>query len=409
MRFEALLAHRYFRSRKRTGFVSLITWISVGGVSLGVAVLIIALSIQNGLSKELRTRILGTNAALILLRYDRDTFPAADSLEAEVRDVPGVLGAAGFVYGKALLKAGTRSDGVIVKGVDLEAERTVTSVADRISPPVATLDAPEDDIPPVVVGRDLAERLRIAAGDEVVLASPFGASVSPLGFVPRLRKFRVAGIFSSGLYEYDSSLCFISVAEAQRFFRLPGEVTGIEIKIVEPFQAETMKNAVLERLGGYPFRINTWIDLNRNLFAYMRIEKFVLGLILLLIVLVAAFNIVGALVMLVMEKKRDIGILKSMGATDGEVMRIFMTAGSEIGAIGIAMGTLIGVGASLLLDRYRIALPNDVYLMDTVPVRLQPWDVVTVAVVVYLLCWLATLYPAWKAARLDPVEAIREG
>jgi len=407
VRYEAFLAHRFFRSRKRTGFVSLITWISVGGVALGVAALIIALSITNGLHEELRDRILGTNAALILLRYDVNSFPVSDSLATALASVPGVEGVAPFVYGKGMVSGGGRTDGIIIKGVDISHERAVTTVAEHIEPPVESLDVEPGEQPLVVLGSDLAERLRVTVGDEVTLGSPFGGA-GPLGMYPRLRKFKVAGVFKSGLFEYDSSLCFISRSEAQRFFQMGNEVTGVEMKLANPLAAQEAKQAVLRELGGYPYRINTWIDLNRNLFVYMKIEKFVLGLILLLIVLVAAFNIVGALVMVVMEKKRDIGILKSMGATDGEILRLFMTAGGEIGLLGIGVGVVLGIVSCAVLGNYHITIPNDVYFLDTVPIRLEATDVVTVTAVVFLICWLATLYPAWKAARLTPVDAIRD-
>jgi lipoprotein-releasing system permease protein len=321
--------------------------------------------------------------------------------------VDGVTGVAPFVYGKGMVSGGGRTDGIIIKGVDLGQERSVTTVAEHIEPSIATLDAAPGDPPSVVMGRDLAERLHATVGDEVTLGSPFG-SAGPLGFYPRLRRFRVVGIFTSGLFEYDSSLCFISRQEAQRFFQMGESVTGVELRLAEPLAAQEAKTEVLRVLGGYPYRINTWIDLNRNLFLYMKIEKFVLGLILLLIVLVAAFNIVGALVMVVMEKKRDIGILKSMGSTDGEILRLFMTAGGEIGLLGIVTGAVLGCLASVGLGNYRISIPNDVYFLDTVPIRLKALDVAVVMVVVFVICWLATLYPAWKAARLSPVDAIRE-
>ncbi len=245
-------------------------------------------------------------------------------------------------------------------------------------------------------------------GDEVILASPFETTASPLGILPKLRKFRVAGIFTSGLYEYDSTMAFLSLAEAQRFYRLGGAATGIEVKIKDSFAAEKLKNEVLRTLGGYPYRINTWIDLNENLFVWMKLEKAGMSVILLLIVLVAAFNIVGVLVMMVIEKRKEIGILKSMGASDGEILRIFVANGVEIGILGIVLGTLSGVVGALLLDRYPLHLPPDVYFLSDLPVRLEGTDVLLVCGTVFVISALATLYPAWKAARLDPVEAIRE-
>ncbi len=407
MRFELFIADRYLRSRKRTGFISLITWISVAGVALGVAVLIIVLSVMNGFEQEVRSRIVGVNAALIVLRYDRDTMPEPEAVAEAIRRVPGVTGVAPFVFGKALIQAGTRTDGVIVKGVDLERERAVTTVAEDVIPPLTTLERPPGDPPAMILGRHLADRLRVSVGDEVILISPFGRP-SPLGYINPRRKFSVAGIFSSGLHEYDATFCFVSRSEAQRFYRLGEDATGIEVGIEDMFQASAMEETVLEALGGYPYRINTWIDLNENLFAWMKIEKFGMGLLLFLIVLIAAFNIVGALIMVVMEKRREIGILKSMGAADGMILRIFMTTGGEIGVLGVGLGVLLGLAGTWVLDRYPMNLPGDVYFLNTLPIRLQGLDVVAVCLIVFLLCGLATLYPSWKAARLDPVEAIRD-
>jgi lipoprotein-releasing system permease protein len=408
MNFELFVADRYLRSKKRTGFISLITWISVIGVALGTAVLIIVLSVMNGFEQEVRSRIVGTNAALIVLRFDRDTVASPDSVARILAGVPEVVGTAPFVFGKGLLRSGSRADGVIVKGVDLERERSVTTVAENVDPPIETLNVPPGERPSIVLGRHVADRLRVIVGDEVVLASPFDASASILGLIPRLRTFQVAGIFNSGLYEYDSSLCFISFAEAQRFYRLEGEATGIEVKIQNVFEADEARAACLEALGGYPHRINTWVDLNENLFLWMKLEKLGMSILLLLIVLIAAFNIVGVLVMLVMENRREIGILKSMGATDGSIMRIFMTTGAEIGFLGILIGTLLGLAGTVVLDHYPLNLPADVYFLSSLPVLLEWKDVLLVTGVVFLLAWLATLYPAWKAARLDPVRAIRE-
>ena len=408
MRFEFFVADRTLRSKKRTGFVSFITWISVGGVALGTAVLIIILSVMNGFESEVRGRIIGTNASLIVLRHDSDIVPAPDSVAKIIASVPGVDGVAPFVFGKGLLRAGDRADGVIVKGVDLERERQVTTVADKLEPPIASLDAKPGELPLIVLGRDVAERIRAGIGDELVLASPFDATATPFGLYPKFRKYKMAGTFTSGLYEYDSSLAFISLKEASAFYRLGNASTGIEVRIHNVFQAESMKEKVLAKLGGFPYRINTWIELNQNLFLWMKLEKTGMGIILLLIVLVAAFNIVGVLVMMVMENRREIGILKSMGASDRSVMSIFMSAGVEIGALGIVTGTVLGVIGSAILDRYQISLPGDVYFLNSLPVQLEWTDVLVVTMIVFLLCAVATLYPSWKASRLDPVDAIRE-
>jgi lipoprotein-releasing system permease protein len=415
MRYEFLIAGRYLRSKKRTGFVSLITWISVGGVALGVIALIVVLSMVNGFEEEVRARIVGTNAHLILLTYGDGGIRDHAEVRAKVTEVPGIVGSAPFVYGKALLSAGPQSDGVIVKGVSLAEERRVTTVADNIEPPFDDFerrptdpDSLRDWMPGIVLGRHIAETLRVGVGDEILMASPLEGRATPFGVIPRVRKFRLVGVFRSGLYEYDSSLAYVSLEEGQRFFALGPAVTGIELKIADMFAAAEYEDRVLGHLGGYPYRVNTWIELNQNLFAWMKWEKVGMAILLFTIILVAAFNIVSALIMLVLEKRREIGILKSMGATRAEIMRIFMAEGLVIGGVGTITGSVLGYAVAFVLDRYRlISLPGDIYFLETLPMKLHWPDGVVIMLTTLAICFLATLYPSWTAARLDPVEAIR--
>ena len=259
-----------------------------------------------------------------------------------------------------------------------------------------------------MLGRHVAETMRVGVGDIILVASPFEGKATPLGVIPRVRKFRLLGVFSSGLYEYDSSLAYMSLADARRFFDLGEAVTGIELKIEDMFAAEEYESKVLQRLGGYPYRVNTWIELNQNLFAWMKWEKLGMAILLFTIVVVAAFNIVSAQIMLVMEKRREIGILKSMGATRGEIMRIFMAEGLVIGVIGTSVGSVVGYALAYFLDRYHlISLPGDIYFLDTLPMKLHWPDGVMITVATLLVCFLATIYPSWKAASLDPVDSIR--
>lgn len=409
MSYELFIARRYLRSKKRTGFVSVITWISIAGVALGVLALILVLGIVSGFEDEVRGRIAGTNAHLILLSYGDAGLKDTARIEKELGTIPGVLGMSPFTFGKALVSAGQQSDGVIVKGVDLAAERRVTTVADHLDPPLDRIPPPDDKgRPGIILGRHIADRLRVGVGDEILMASPFGGRATALGVVPILRRFRVASVFSSGLYEFDSSFAYVSLAEGQRFFGMDSTITGIQIKIHDMFAAAEYETKVLEKLGGYPYRVNTWIELNENLFVWMKWEKIGMTILLLLIVMVGALNIISALIMVVMEKRREIGVLKSMGATRGSVMRIFMLEGLFIGLVGTIAGSLLGYPLAFVLDRYKlISIPGDVYFIETLPMKINWTDGLVITGSALLLTLLATLYPSWKAASLDPVQAIR--
>jgi len=301
------------------------------------------------------------------------------------------------------------TEGLVVKGVDLAAERAVTTVGRNITPPLDSIPLrTADGTPGIVLGTELAARLGARPGDVVLLASLAGAERSALGFAPRLRKFRLVGLFSSGLYTYDSSFGFTAIGAAQDFFDLGDAVTGIEIKLADMFDAPAAAGRIIRALGQPGLRANNWIELNRNLFTWMELEKAVMFVILTLIVLVAAFNIVSTLFMVVLEKRRDIGVLKSLGATDGAVLRVFLCEGLLIGGVGTGLGGLLGLVLVTVLRRYPfVRLPGDVYFIERLPVRPEAGDFAAVIVAALTLCLAAAVYPAWRASRLDPVDAIR--
>ena len=407
MKFEFFVAGRYLRAKGRLSFISIISGISVGGVLIGVAALTIVLSVMNGFEDEVQKRIVGTNAHIILLSHDEKGFKADDELLRRVETVPGVEGAAPFVYSKGMISAGEFSDGIAIKGIDLSRERQVTDVYRNISPSIESID-PEDGLKGIVLGQYLANTLGVSAGDEVILTSPLQGSATIFGMIPRVKKFKVVGIFTSGMYDYDSSLGYISIPAAQDFLGLAGYVTGVEIKVRDMYKAPQIAQSVVSTLGGFPYTASNWIELNRNLFSWMKTEKIVMFIILMLIVAVAAFNIISTLIMVVMEKRRDIGILKSMGATSRSVMRIFIAEGVAVGLIGTVLGCLTGFVGCYLLQKYKfITLPGDVYFIDKLPVKMEAGDFLMVALVAVGVCFTATLYPSWKASRLVPVEAIR--
>jgi lipoprotein-releasing system permease protein len=403
------IAARYLRTRRLSGFVTVLTGISVGGVALGVTALLTVLAVMNGFENEIQTRIAGTDAHVVLLGENTGGVQSADSLTARAARHPGVMGAAPFVYAKAMVLRHGYAEGLVVKGVDLKAERRVTSIGHNIAPPLETIpDGRRGGLPGIVLGSELAARVAGAVGDTVVLASLAGGERSALGYTPRLRPFQVVGIFTSGLYTYDSSFGFTALSAARDFFQLGDAVTGIEVKLADMFAAPRIAGELVRALDTPGLRANNWIELNRNLFTWMKLEKTVMFVILALIVLVAAFSIVSTLFMVVLEKRSDIGVLKSLGASRQTVLRVFLFEGLLIGGLGTGLGTALGGLLIAVLRRYPfVRLPGDVYFIERLPVRPEAGDFAAVILAALSLCLAAALYPAWRASLLDPVDAIR--
>jgi lipoprotein-releasing system permease protein len=403
------IAGRYLRTRRQTGFISLLTGISVGGVAVGVTALLIVLAVMNGFESEVQTRIAGTDAHVVLLGENAAGVLDPGDLAARVARHPEVAGVAPFVYTKAMVYRDGLTEGLVVKGVDLREERQVTTIGRNIQPPLDSIPrATADGAPGIVLGSELAARLGARVGDKVTLVSLAGSQQSALGFAPKLRAFRVVGIFTSGLYTYDSSLGFTALPSAQDFFGFGSAVTGLEVRLKDMFAAPRVADELVARLGRHDLRSNNWIELNRNLFTWMKLEKAVMFVILTLIVLVAAFNIVSTLFMVVLEKRRDIGVLKALGAGDDTVLRVFLWKGLLIGGLGTGIGALLATVLIELLRRYPIVkLPGDVYFIERLPVRPELGDFAAVILAALALCLLAAIYPAWRASRLEPVDAIR--
>ena len=409
MNLPLWIAARYLRTRRHSGFITVLTGISIAGVALGVTALLTVLAVMNGFENEIQSRIAGTDAHVILLGQSAAGIEDAGPILKRVRSQPGVVGVAPFTYVKAMVFREGQTEGMVVKGVDLASERSVTTIGDHIDPPLDSIPrVTAEGMPGIVLGSELAARLGARIGQPVALVTLSGTTQSAFGYAPRIRQFRLVGIFTSGLYTYDSSFGVTSIGASQDFFQLGTAVTGIEIKLADMFDAPRIAGELLRASGRTDLRSNNWIELNRNLFTWMKLEKAVMFVILALIILVAAFSIVSTLFMVVIEKRRDIGVLKSMGASPAMVRRVFLFEGLLIGGSGVAIGVALASALIAVLQRYPfVRLPGDVYFIERLPVRPEAMDFVAVIVAALILCLVAALYPAWRASRLDPVDAIR--
>ncbi|HET9950337.1 MAG TPA: ABC transporter permease [Candidatus Eisenbacteria bacterium] len=405
MGYVRAVAFRYLRSKRRLNFITLVSMLASGGVFLGVAALTIVLSVMNGFEDQVQRRIAGTNAHIAVLGADDTPLPNGSAIpEAIRRALPGA-DVAPFVYGKVMVASKSSVDGMVLKGVEPELETRVTDILAHLAPAEGAFDG--GDLPGIALGQELALRLRVRRGDLIVVSVPRAEPGGILDAAPNTRRLRVSAIFESGLYEYDSSFGIVRLETAQEFFGLHDEVTGYQLRIADLFHARERADRLGQALGP-SYRITNWIDLNRNLFAWMKIEKAVMFTILVLIVLVAAVNIVSSLVMLVLEKRRDIGVLRTMGATPNGIMRIFLLQGTMIGAAGTSLGLAAGAVVSFALGRWKLLqLPGEIYFLDTLPVKMEALDFLVVGLAAIAICFLASLYPAWQAARLPPVQAIR--
>ena len=419
MRYELFISLRYLRAKRREAFISLITAISMIGVMIGVMTLNIVLSVMTGFEEDLRDRILGFNPHIVLSSLSGATGDYNHLVE-KARQVPGVVAAAPFIYSQVMVTSRQNVAGVLVRGLEPALASDVVDVVDHLKngtieglgrPQQVTIrDGAEErtvTLSGIIIGQELARQLGVIVGDPINVISPLNTTPGPLGMVPKVRRFVVTALFDSGMYNYDEGLMIMSLADAQSFFGLGERVTGIEVRVQDVYAAQAIARR-LEAMLGFPYRARDWTEINRNLFAALALEKTVYFIVLLLIVLVAAFNIIATLIMVVMEKRKDIAVLKSMGATSRSIGRIFVYKGLIIGVIGTLLGTLFGYGGCWLLDRYHfIELPKDVFYVSTLPVKIYPENFLMVGAASVVICLLATIYPARQAAGLAPVEVIR--
>ena len=402
--FELFVAIRYLLARRKQAFISLISLISVIGVGVGVTALLVALALMTGLQAELRDRIIGSAAHVYVLKAGGIQDPDAEV--HRMLEIPRVVGAAPVVLGKALVTSADSTGFIEIKGIDPRQERSVTNIARAMtSGSVAALTRTEGT-EGILIGADLAEKLGVRVGDAVEVLTPEGATLTPFGMAMRRRALQVAGIFSLGLYEYDSAYGFVRLDVAMRMLGRE-HPDFVELRVDDMFEAPEVVDTIVERYGA-AYQPQDWADLNRNLFSALWLEKMAISITIGLIVIVAALNIVASLILLVMEKSRDIAILKTMGSSAASIRRIFMLQGLVIGLVGTIAGAIGGSALIYVLDRYKlIRIPLDVYQISYVPFTLERGDFIIVVLSAVLICFVATIYPSRQAAKLDPAQALR--
>lgn len=411
MSLEWFIGRRYLASRRGTRFLSLITLIAIGGVAVGVMALITVTAVMTGLQQDLREKILGVNPHIWVMTYGESMrMDGWEETLRRVQTVPGVRAAAPFIHTEVgITNRANYSEGAILRGVDVYRPGTpVTDIGATLRSHDMLPARTKSGLPALVMGESLATRASVLPGDTLVVISFQNAKVSPVGgLMPTMRQFEVTGTFRTGMYEYDNKFMYTTIPAAQELTGMGKAVSGIEVRVPDPLQATEVAHRIVDKLG-IPFRTDDWKTMNAALFSALKLEKLAMELILLLIVLVACFNIVSTLVMVVTDKTREIGILKSMGLGSRRVLRIFMIQGLVIGLVGSLIGGGGGLLLNFLIDRYElIKIPGDIYFVSHLPVRSDPLDVVTILVATVLISFVATIYPALQAARLTPVEAIR--
>ncbi|MFH7320701.1 lipoprotein-releasing ABC transporter permease subunit [Desulfurivibrio sp. D14AmB] len=407
MGFEWFVSRRYLKAKRSKGFISLISLISVAGVLVGVAALIVVLAVMTGFTAEFRDKILGINSHIVVQRpgVELSDYPTA---AARIAGIAGVTGVTPYIYGQAMITGGVGGTGAIIRGIDPETVNQVLKLTEYLEVgALADLAVPPGSrqAPGIILGKDLAAHLGVLVGERVKLISAAGP-LTPMGVLPKIKTVRVVGIFASGMYEYDSSLAYLDLATARDFMDLGETVHGLEVRVHDINRADRIATQINRELGA-TYSARDWMNMNRNIFSALALEKAALSVIMTLVVMVAAFNIVSTLIMVVMEKTKDIAILKAMGATNGSIMRIFMYEGLVIGLVGTGLGVATGLLLCEILSRYHFIELPEIYPISTLPVQVLPLDVSLIATGAVLITFAATIYPSWRAARIDPAVALR--
>ncbi|TKB10702.1 lipoprotein-releasing ABC transporter permease subunit [Desulforhopalus sp. IMCC35007] len=406
--FEWFIGMRYLRAKHKHGFISLISLISVAGITVGVIALIVVLAVYSGFTTGLRDQILGVNSHIIVQKFG-GTISNYQLQRDRILTVKNVTGATPYLYAQTLLSSASGGSGVVLRGIDPETAKNVVGLSQQMtSGTIQDLNQDASNrVPNIILGKNLASELRVRNGDKLRLISPSGP-LTPMGVIPKITTCQVSGIFETGMFEYDSTLAYMAIANVQDFLGLDDVAHGLEVKVKDKYldRADEVAAEITEKLGpGYIAK--DWMMMNRNLFAAFKLEKIGMFIAMALIILVAALNIISALVMIVMEKTKDIAILKSMGATSASIMKIFFLQGLVIATAGTSLGVTGGLGLCELLSRYQfIELPSNVYPMTTLPIKVLPMDVTIIAVSSIVITLLATLYPSWKASTVQPAEVL---
>lgn len=401
--YELFIGLRYLKAKRKQTFISLITMISMAGVAVGVWALIVVLSVMTGFEEDLRNKILGTNSHIVIIDRGEGAIKDYKNIIPKIEKVEHVISATPFIYNQVMLTTESGVSGVVLRGIDPSEEGKVTDIKKNIKD--GSLEALNEK-QGIIIGKELSKRLLAFVGNKITVVSPLG-TLGPMGTIPKMKVFEVVGIFESGMYEYDSTLAYISIKDAQQFFNMGDSVSGIEVRLDDIYIAKGISEKIQSMLG-FPYWARDWGQMNRNLFSALALERIAMFIILTLIVLVAAFNIVSTLIMIVMEKNKDIAILMSMGATKKGIMKIFVINGLMIGVVGTIIGVAAGYFSCIILAKYQfIKLPSDIYYISHLPVKMKLFNIIIIAISAVGISFLATIYPSYQAAKLDPAEALR--
>ncbi len=407
MAFELFIAGKYLKAKRKEGFISLITFLSVAGVTVGVMALVVVIAVMSGAETDFRKRILGLEPHILVMNYSGKFNNYSDIL-SNITAKNQIHGASPILFAQAMIRTKHSFSGVMVRGIDPESGFSlVKGFGPEKLNKLLTSGLNDKELPGIILGRELANSIGVIKGDKIILMSPNGF-ISPVGHIPSMKRFIVKETFDSGMYEYDSALAYIHLNQAQKLAGAKDKISAIGIWLDDVFNVKPVKDE-LSGILSYPFYLRDWMEINKSLFSALKLEKTAMFIILTLIILVAAFNIASALIMMVMEKTKDIAVLKAMGATNKTIRKIFIIKGMIIGLVGTIIGTLSGVLICFFLKKYDFIQLPDAYPFSTLPVQLESFDVMLIAVSAIFICFLSTLYPSYKASKMDPVEALRYG